>query len=1039
MSDEIKFSCEKCGQSVKVDSIHTGSSLHCPGCGQLLTVPGTQSDTNGIAFQNEQPAAAHTPGELIAKRYRLERILGQGGMGVVWLAKDEQLNEPVALKFVPPEIRRDKDALKDLRRETQKSRKLSHPNIIRIHDLNQTEAADPFISMEFVAGQTMSALCNQQPNGVFTWEMLRPLAMQLCSALEYAHSQGIVHRDLKPANLMCTERGEVKLADFGISASLTDTMNRVSLDNLSSGTPSYMSPQQIQGGMPSVRDDVYALGATLYALLTSKPPFFRGKVIYQVLHVAPATPEERFKEFGLTNAIPPEISAAIMACLVKDPEQRLPSVAAVAQALGLAPGTGAPPVQIAVPTPSDTPPAPSKTWRPLVAYGLGLSAALVLVTGGWLFQQFRSKKVEVPKATEPRVVATPEAKPGPKAQVPQPSTPEAKATAPLATNRRLDWTGSALRRAGMKENTITRALTQGGTVVAWGRNGDGQTTVPAGLSGVVAIAAGANYTVALKSDGTVVAWGGNNHGQTNVPAGLSGVVAIAAGERHTVALKSDGTVVAWGRSSEGQTTVPAGLSGVVAIAAGGGFTVALKSDGTVVDSNNKFHGATLSGVTAIAACGNFTVALKSNGTVVALGWNDHGQTTVPAGLRGVVAIAAGGAHTVALKSDGTVVAWGAGTDASLQNSTHLGQSVVPAGLSGVVAIAAGYNHTVALKLDDITPEAKPGPKAQVPQPSTPEAKATAPLATNRRLDWTGSALRRAGMKQDTITRALTQGGTVVAWGGNGAGQINVPAGLSGVVAIAAGDSHTVALRTNGTVVAWGHNGSGRTTVPAGLSGVVAIAANYNHTVALKSDGTVVAWGENGHGQTTVPAGLSGVVAIAAGGASHTVALKSDGTVVAWGANHYGQTTVPAGLSGVVAVAVGSVHTVALKSDGTVVAWGRNNEGQTTVPAGLSGVVAIAAGSSHTVALKSDGTVVAWGRNNEGQTTVPAGLSGVVAIAAGGRHTVALKSDGTVVAWGAGGLGQTGYLHYGQSTVPAGLSGVVAIAAGGHHTVALKLD
>jgi len=742
VSDEIKFSCEKCGQSVKVDSIHTGSSLHCPGCGQLLTVPGTQSDTNGIAFQNEQPAAAHTPGELIAKRYRLERILGQGGMGVVWLAKDEQLNEPVALKFVPPEIRRDKDALKDLRRETQKSRKLSHPNIIRIHDLNQTEAADPFISMEFVAGQTMSALCNQQPNGVFTWEMLRPLAMQLCSALEYAHSQGIVHRDLKPANLMCTERGEVKLADFGISASLTDTMNRVSLDNLSSGTPSYMSPQQIQGGMPSVRDDVYALGATLYALLTSKPPFFRGKVIYQVLHVAPATPEERFKEFGLTNAIPPEISAAIMACLVKDPEQRLPSVAAVAQALGLAPGTGAPPVQIAVPTPSDTPPAPSKTWRPLVAYGLGLSAALVLVTGGWLFQQFRSKKVEVPKATEPRVVATPEAKPGPKAQVPQPSTPEAKATAPLATNRPLDWTASALRRAGMKQDTITRALTQGGTVVAWGSNGYNQTRVPAGLSDVVAIAAGGWHTVALRSTGTVVAWGINFDGQTRVPAGLSGVVAIAAGGRHTVALKSDGTVVAWGRNTDyggkvaGQTTVPAGLSGVVAISAGQYHTVALKSDGTVVAWGSNGSGQTtvpagLRGVVAIAASYYHTVALKSDGTVVAWGRNGDGQTTVPAGLSGVVAIAAGDRHTVALKSDGTVVAWG---------SNGNGQTTVPAGLSGVVAIAAGGNfdgsHTVALKSD----------------------------------------------------------GTVVAWGKNSEGQTKVPARLSGVVAIAAGGIHTVALK-----------------------------------------------------------------------------------------------------------------------------------------------------------------------------------------------------------------------------------------------------
>ena len=112
---------------------------------------------------------------------------------------------------------------------------------------------------------------------------------------------------------------------------------------------------------------------------------------------------------------------------------------------------------------------------------------------------------------------------------------EAKALA----EKRLEWTGKAMQRAGMKAETVKRTLTQGGTVVAWGFNDEGQTKVPAGLSGVVAIAAGAEHTVALKQDGTVVAWGENDDGQTRVPAGLSGVVAIAAGGYHTVALRLD--------------------------------------------------------------------------------------------------------------------------------------------------------------------------------------------------------------------------------------------------------------------------------------------------------------------------------------------------------------------------------------------------------------------------------------------------------------------------------------------------------------------
>src|SRR6185369_12600587 len=220
-----------------------------------------------------------------------------------------------------------------------------------------------------------------------------------------------------------------------------------------------------------------------------------------------------------------------------------------------------------------------------------------------------------------------------------------------------------------------------GNVVGWGAR-----VIPNVAPGTrfTKIAAGFWYSLALKSDGTVVAWGENNFGQSTVPGGLNGVVAIAAGGNYCLALKSDGTVVAWGANFQGQTTVPGGLTGVAAIAAGGAHSLALKSDGTVVawgfnDSGQSAVPGGLNGVVAIAAGGSHNLALKSDGGVVAWGDNSLRQTNVPVGLNGVVAIAAGGSHSLALKSDGTIVAWG---------DNEYDQSTVPDGLNGVVAIAA---------------------------------------------------------------------------------------------------------------------------------------------------------------------------------------------------------------------------------------------------------------------------------------------------------------------------------------------------------------
>jgi serine/threonine protein kinase len=276
------------------------------------------------------------PEQALARgRFVLVNRLGRGGMGEVWLARDERLHEPVALKLLPPEIRGDPGALDDLRRETARSHKLSHPNIVRIHDLCEDAGGTAFIVMEYIDGPTLAALRLEQPSRVLSWDYLRPLVGQLCAALEYAHGEKVIHRDLKPANLMVDSRGRLKLADFGIAAVVSDSMSRVSVHHLTSGTLPYMSPQQVRGQRPQAADDIYALGATLYELLTGSLPFYSGDITHQVLHEAPEPVDERLAVLEIENSVPLEVSAMVMACLAKEPGQRPQSAGAVAGRVGV--------------------------------------------------------------------------------------------------------------------------------------------------------------------------------------------------------------------------------------------------------------------------------------------------------------------------------------------------------------------------------------------------------------------------------------------------------------------------------------------------------------------------------------------------------------------------------------------------------------------------------------------------------------------------------------------------------------------------------
>ena len=283
----------------------------------MFTVPGPEEDP-----ESGQTMRGVVGGTKLFNRFTLQKVLGRGGMGVVWLARDERLDRLVALKLVPESVSFDASAQEDLKRETRKSLLLTHPNIVRIFDFIEDEHSAA-ISMEYVDGSTLSSLRVKKPNKCFEVEEIAPWVTSLCDALTYAHdSAGLVHRDLKPANLMVNSRSDLKITDFGIACTLRDSMSYVSV-RTSSGTLNYMSPQQLLGEDPSPADDIYAVGATLYEMLSSKPPFYGGDVASQVREVVAPIITHRRAKLGINGRpIPKYWEETIASCLAKEPEKR---------------------------------------------------------------------------------------------------------------------------------------------------------------------------------------------------------------------------------------------------------------------------------------------------------------------------------------------------------------------------------------------------------------------------------------------------------------------------------------------------------------------------------------------------------------------------------------------------------------------------------------------------------------------------------------------------------------------------------------------
>lgn len=328
--------CEKCGSEFEREA------PFCSQCGSPLgkSAPGSITSSADAPTMAASEAPTYPPGKpsfsrpvwhpssdegrfpaglLITERYRIISLIGRGGMGEVYRADDLTLGQPVALKFLP-ESATDDFMLERFHSEVRMARRISHPNVCRVYDIGQT-GSQVFLSMEYVEGEDLLSLLRRI--GRMPSDKALEIARKICAGLAAAHDKGVLHRDLKPSNIMLNSRGEALIMDFGLAGLAHE------IEDVSSGTPAYMAPEQLAGKEVTARSDIYALGLVLYELFTGEPAF-QGNTRDEIVRARQSPPQV---PSILVPDLDPAVERVILRCLEEEPENRLLSASIVSAAL----------------------------------------------------------------------------------------------------------------------------------------------------------------------------------------------------------------------------------------------------------------------------------------------------------------------------------------------------------------------------------------------------------------------------------------------------------------------------------------------------------------------------------------------------------------------------------------------------------------------------------------------------------------------------------------------------------------------------------
>jgi serine/threonine protein kinase len=378
----LTFNCSRCGRLLRLREEFAGGKARCPDCGAVGDVPGVHEEANAGAAGHQarspapgevadlptswpagdEPAAAAAgavPEGLLAPPqgpdelgrlgpYRVLRVLGVGGMGVVFHAEDAQLRRPVALKALLPALAAGADARARFLREARAAAAVGHDHVVTIYQVGEDRGI-PFLAMQFLEGESLEdrLRCGRR---LPVPEVLR-VGREIAEGLAAAHARGVIHRDIKPANIWLERRGDgrpacrpateptggppvatdwrVKILDFGLARAASDD-TRLTRSGALVGTPGYLAPEQVQGGAVGPHSDLFSLGCVLYRCCTGQPPFGTGDALATLAALATGTPRP---VRDLNPAVPPALADLVTRLLARDPARRPPSARAVVDAL----------------------------------------------------------------------------------------------------------------------------------------------------------------------------------------------------------------------------------------------------------------------------------------------------------------------------------------------------------------------------------------------------------------------------------------------------------------------------------------------------------------------------------------------------------------------------------------------------------------------------------------------------------------------------------------------------------------------------------